>query len=388
MASRENLNKLRINELKQLANEFHIDTFKKRKHDIVNELLNCQISPSLLTPVVLQTSESVAITPNTKENLPPFNKVSYYKNVSRLPRISFSMIYEFIVARATASGGIVKNFKGLDRAVKHFDAGDVQGIVFAQIDESTICVKALCQASMKNHRYEVYACLTQRPSGDTIDYAFCQCPVGLAQSCSHVGGLLFTLRNAKTSDAANEQQQSCTSMLCQWKVPRSSLKPQPLKTLKPYKPRLSDCKDRAPPPQTDFDPRHSDDRNTDLGRSLQHLQKLRSVFPNTGMTLLWNIPDDVPAANQEVEVTTMVNPMYSRMENMLFTENNVPPAEIDIELVNFIETSTRGQRLSEMWRKLHIGRLTSSIFGDVLGIKSQPNSLVKRIMEGSCLERW
>ncbi|KAJ8308984.1 hypothetical protein KUTeg_013858 [Tegillarca granosa] len=255
-----------------------------------------------------------------------------------------------------------------------------------RIDESTIYVKALCQASMKNHRYEVYACLTQRPSGDTIDYAFCQCPVGLAQSCSHVGGLLFTLRNAKTSDAANEQQQSCTSMLCQWKVPRSSLKPQPLKTLKPYKPRLSDSKDRAPPPQTDFDPRHSDDRNTDLGRSLQHLQKLRSVFPNTGMTLLWNIPDDVPAANQEVEVTTMVNPMYSRMENMLFTENNVPPAEIDIELVNFIETSTRGQRLSEMWRKLHIGRLTSSIFGDVLGIKSQPNSLVKRIMEGSCLE--
>lgn len=114
-------------------------------------------------------------------------------------------------------------------------------------------------------------------------------------------------------------------MLCQWKVPRSSLKPQPLKTLKPYKPRLSDSKDRAPPPQTDFDPRHSDDRNTDLGRSLQHLQKLRSVFPNTGMTLLWNIPDDVPAANQEVEVTTMVNPMYSRMENMLFTENNGIP---------------------------------------------------------------
>lgn len=106
------------------------------------------------------------------------------------------------------------------------------------------------------------------------------------------------------------------------------------------------------------------------------------------MALLWNIPDYVPAANQEVEVTTMVDPMYSRMENMLFTENNIPPAEIDMELVNFIEASTRGQRLSEMWRNLHIGRLTSSIFGDVLGIKSQPNSLVKRIMEGSCLERY
>ncbi|KAJ8320241.1 hypothetical protein KUTeg_001828 [Tegillarca granosa] len=53
----------------------------------------------------------------------------------------FSMIYEFIVARATASGGIVENFKGLDRAVKHFDAGDVQDILIEKCYYKTSDIK-------------------------------------------------------------------------------------------------------------------------------------------------------------------------------------------------------------------------------------------------------
>lgn len=66
---------------------------------------------------------------------------------------------------------------------------------------------------------------------------------------------------------------------------------------------------------------------------------------------------------------------------------SAPQITIDHELVEFIETSTRGQRTSEMWQKLHIGRLTSSIFGDVLKAGPNPKSLIKQIVEGSSLQK-
>lgn len=65
----------------------------------------------------------------------------------------------------------------------------------------------------------------------------------------------------------------------------------------------------------------------------------------------------------------------------------MPPLEIDGDLVQYIEHQTRQQRVSEMWRKLHIGRLTSSLFADALNAKDQPKSLVRTIVEGSSLDR-
>jgi hypothetical protein len=67
---------------------------------------------------------------------------------------------------------------------------------------------------------------------------------------------------------------------------------------------------------------------------------------------------------------------------------SVPCVDISEELVNYIQTYTRGQRLSKMWKDLHIGRLTSSIFGDVLSAGDNPKSLVKRIVKGSNLDRY
>ena len=63
------------------------------------------------------------------------------------------------------------------------------------------------------------------------------------------------------------------------------------------------------------------------------------------------------------------------------------PAEIKVELVTYIENTTRDQRLSDMWIKLHIGRITSSISADVLHTGSRNASLVITIKEGSSLNR-
>ena len=40
------------------------------------------------------------------------------------------------------------------------------------------------------------------------------------------------------------------------------------------------------------------------------------------MALLWNIPDPVPDACQEVELASAIDPMYTQMEQMVITENN------------------------------------------------------------------
>lgn len=62
-------------------------------------------------------------------------------------------------------------------------------------------------------------------------------------------------------------------------------------------------------------------------------------------------------------------------------------APIDPTLSQYIEEKTRGQRESVLWQDLHKGRITSSVFGDILRAGGKPLSLIDRIMHGSGLER-
>lgn len=72
----------------------------------------------------------------------------------------------------------------------------------------------------------------------------------------------------------------------------------------------------------------------------------------------------------------------------LFSILTVPPPLIEEELVKFIEEKTREQRDCEMWRALHIGRITSSMFGDVLIARDPPpKSLINQILYGSNLDK-
>jgi len=53
---------------------------------------------------------------------------------------------------------------------------------------------------------------------------------------------------------------------------------------------------------------------------------------------------------------------------------------ISTDLVTYIEVNTRQQADSELWRHLHDGRITSSVFGDVFKSGRQANSLIQRIL--------
>nr|XP_022310871.1 uncharacterized protein LOC111116162 [Crassostrea virginica] len=237
---------------------------------------------------------------------------------------------------------------------------------------------------MKKQLYQVFICLISNTDRSHIQHAFCQCPIGLAQTCSHVGALLFALSRAKPKDSTI----SCTSQPCSWIIPGRQMKPTgPVSTL-PKKPKPQVTEMENVDPLAAYDPRHSDDRQVDISYTLQQLRDLRNLFPVTGMSHLWNVPDHVPEAIQEMEVLDEEDIMVTKMRSLIFCEGNVPQLAIDHDLVEFIEKSTRGQRVSDMWQKLHIGRLTSSIFGDVLKAGSNPKSLIKQILEGSSLQKY
>lgn len=64
------------------------------------------------------------------------------------------------------------------------------------------------------------------------------------------------------------------------------------------------------------------------------------------------------------------------------------PVSIDDSLSLFIEQRTRGQRKCQIWKELHKGRITSSLFGAVLTSGPSPTSLIKQVIHGSRLDMY
>ncbi|KAJ8304016.1 hypothetical protein KUTeg_017599 [Tegillarca granosa] len=149
--------------------------------------------------------------------MPPFNKVTFRTYIDRILDILFYAIHNFMVLQSTESGRKVKNFRCLDSAAKHYDAepnsryADINlRIVLGgrqYIDETTVYIKGSCGASMKKTVFVVYIYLFRRKI--------------LAQSCSHIWGLLFAVGNITTTDVkqSGQGEDSCTSKLCQWEIP-------------------------------------------------------------------------------------------------------------------------------------------------------------------------
>ena len=139
MATRENLKKTNVSILKTIAKDLGIDSKKKKKDDLICDILANSTNTDALSPVVEVFSSSDPTLTQFKENLPPFNKASYQllgpSNDVKPPALSFSSLYEFMISRTRQGGQSVQNFKGLDKSLKHFDAGDIQEFSIAKVSK-------------------------------------------------------------------------------------------------------------------------------------------------------------------------------------------------------------------------------------------------------------
>ena len=70
------------------------------------------------------------------------------------------------------------------------------------------CVRAKCQASMKDLQYSVYVYIITETG--MVQTAECSCKAGQSCVCAHAGALLLSL--VKICEA-------CTSQSCHWKAP-------------------------------------------------------------------------------------------------------------------------------------------------------------------------
>lgn len=152
MATRENLKKTNISVLRNIASDLGINSKKKKKDDLICDILSSQAPEVSLTPVVQSISAAdgagAGAVVQFKENMPPFNAVHYepISHNTQLPKVSFTSVYEFMITRRRQGDQSIQNFKGLDKSVKHFDAGDVQDICLAQVSLYFHTSKTISQA--------------------------------------------------------------------------------------------------------------------------------------------------------------------------------------------------------------------------------------------------
>ncbi|XP_061195755.1 uncharacterized protein LOC133203981 [Saccostrea echinata] len=250
---------------------------KRKKKEVLQEV-----------PIKYFASSLEGVVPDIPghENLPPLQLASYITvTPTFMPQISFQQIYQHMILRKTTDGKEVNNHRGLDRAIKHFEAGDISQVMIAQIDDSVDYIRGSCLASMKKIKYHVYICVENKQK---VCFAYCECPIGLAQSCSHIGGLLFYIHHLQLSEKL--MSDSATSKSCQWNVPRPmKMEPKPLKDWNLSRPKLSsegqvEFREKK---QIDFDPRHPDQREFQLAHSIEQLKILKKIFPKTGELVNW-----------------------------------------------------------------------------------------------------
>ena len=91
-----------------------------------------------------------------------------------------------------------------ERYVTNVDIG-----IIPDGDELDIsCVRAKCQASMKDLQYSVYVYIIIETG--MVQTAECTCRAGQSGVFAHAGALLLSLVNIR---------EACTSQSCQWKAP-------------------------------------------------------------------------------------------------------------------------------------------------------------------------
>ena len=128
----------------------------------------------------------------------------------------------------------------------------------------------------------------------------------------------------------------------------------------------------------DFNPRQKDKKVFNPHTFKKQLQDLTTNVPNTCIRLMWDIHPIPPDFENEIEVACQPN-LEQQVQSMIYKVGQTPDEKLigplTSELVEFIEELTCQQDKCKLWHDLHIGRLTSSNFGQIFHTKNSPSLL-------------
>lgn len=251
--------------------------------------------------------------------------------------------------------------------------------------------------SRDKHPYPVFVCLDVT---GRVYKAKCSCAAGLGESCSHIAALLFFLLDCHEKGMQDlPESVTCTGRAMAWN------RPPPHKEVQPV--RVSDMiftkaeygkasRSVSGGSLDNFDPRPCNDQEMDDGALQALLNSVQSSFPQSALLQFHGVaPATQAPVPEHTEVEQQVRDLIVPRVGCLVQDGTdldsvaevlcadfIGDQVISDELSARIETLTVEQGQSPLWHDLRVGRLTSSLFHDVLVRRpsTSPEALVKRVM--------
>ena len=398
----EELFGLKVQKLRELCKDLKVKIGSATKAQIVGQLLS-QWQLGILAedsdeePTV-SAKKSTSVQQKLEE-LPPFESIQTWgKDLSALQSFIFGDLFVYLIESRDKAYDreSLKAFKSL-KGYKYFDEGFVTNTWIHTIpDTDFVYARSSCFSSLTvKQTYTVYVCLNRT---GTVYSAKCQCKAGLGQACSHVAAVLFRLESLKLSNTTSiPEDRTCTGKLQQWNVPsKREVQPVPVSEITFFKAEYGKTTKSKQPRINDSSSTSSQDEMAN--RMAEFVETVQAVCPSSGVLHFWDVADSREPTilsqdmllQGECEKLILYNPSvpYSSQPSNDLTilseviEEYMEASEISPDLSTFIESITKDQANSELWKLLHNGRLTSSIFGEIIHRRetTDSGSIIRRIM--------
>ena len=414
VACLEDLSSLRVKDLKVVLAAFN-EKISGVKADLLLRVyaVFCRISQTETAPCYTVAESNV--------NEPPTNAYTYdfvkfqashlpwSASLQNTPAFSFIQLYDYLVIRTVKYKHILlKNtsYKKL-KAFQFFYEGFIKKIDVAFAD-SFCFLDARVKASMKARIYKVIVKLSS--TDGSVCSAACTCParigIGGFGNCNHVGAVLFGLEDFNRKGLKTlPLQESCTSKLSAWNVPRDSLSaPLPIDQIVIKKISFGQNSEQKITPKINlYDPRVKSDRNLHQDSFDTLKSKLSSALPSSCFFLFHgmnpcppqgqsqHVEEEIISINSGFEQCTSTNlfqPPVVNTNDIAFNEfydisskvfknmmdtcarlKTITPIE-----VRNIERSTRGQSSSHAWHHHRKYKITASNFYNAARNKVEPSN--------------
>ncbi|XP_043189745.1 uncharacterized protein LOC122363942 [Amphibalanus amphitrite] len=290
-----------------------------------------------------------------------------------LPKVTFPDIYVYLInSEGSFTSENLKAYKSL-ASWDLFKSGHVGKLEVFRPGPNLKFIRCEVRASQKaSVKYLTWVLCSD---DGTVKAAHCLCKAGLGEVCSHVAGTLFKMQTAVMMGLT---EKSCTSKACEWNCQfKKKVEPSTMAS-------VSNEAGLNMPPAVQRNPQADTIVQQELMKLLEfHDCALASSFPSDALPkkqdgeLPYPLHKAMVTLKRQMEQGKTLSPEYC-----LQFLSKLPKMYPD-HLLRNLEAATVAQSQSAVWKGHRHGRLTASVFGEVVhhvrgGRKS--SSLVDKVI--------